>query len=149
MNLDERTLVVVADGRRAEIFEEARRGGPLEPWPDALSAMTVPGTGHGPGPGRVYDRAGHAFHGVTSESPHDAAERHFVTALAKHFDTLHRERPFDGLVIIAPPKALGVLRKALSPAMKHRLRASEAKEITGATASVVRTTLHDLRLARS
>ena len=49
MILDGRTLVLVADGGRARLFEEARRGGPLHEHPDWLADL-APHRRPSPGP---------------------------------------------------------------------------------------------------
>lgn len=145
MVADGRTLVVVADGGRARIFEESRWGGPLSEWCDALAGLTPPAPGRGPAPGSVHDSHGHASHGIRAESPHDKGERAFLICLADRLEALARERPFANLVLIAAPRALGVLREALPPSMKHRLRASEASDRLDADAPHIREALRALR----
>ena len=136
MVADGRTLVVVADGGRARIFEESRWGGPLSEWCDALAGLTPPAPGRGPAPGGVHDSHGNA---------HDKGERAFLIRLADRLEALARERPFANLVLIAAPRALGVLREALPPSMKHRLRASEASDRLDADAPHIRKALRALR----
>lgn len=145
MVADGRTLLVVADGGRARIFEEAHWGGPLSEWCDALTGLSPPAPGRGPASGIVYDSHGHARHRIAVESPHDKGEREFLMRLADRLDTLAGERPFESLVLIAAPRALGVLRKALPPGMKHRLKASEASDRLDADASDIREALRALR----
>jgi protein required for attachment to host cells len=61
---------------------------------------------------------------------HDIAEERFAGELA---DALYRgahANLFDRLVIIAPPRILGNLRKALHPEVARRLTAEVPKELT-------------------
>jgi protein required for attachment to host cells len=61
---------------------------------------------------------------------HDIAEERFAGELA---DTLYRHtqaNPFEKLVIIAPPKILGNLRKAFHAEVAERVAAEIPKELT-------------------
>jgi len=60
--MEERTVLVVADGGGVRIFLEGHRGGPLS---EKTAELGVPHP-HAPAsgsPGRVFDRFGHASHG--------------------------------------------------------------------------------------
>jgi len=53
---------------------------------------------------------------------HDIAERTFLEGLASRLDTAVNGGETKGFYLVAPPRALGMLRKALSPAVNKRLR---------------------------
>lgn len=142
---DGRTLVVVADGRKARVFEEARRGGALHEKAEWLAELPEYSVGEGSSPGRVYDRFGHASHGVTSQSPHDKAEHEFLVGLVGQLERIVREHDFDALVLIAAPKALGVLREALPKGLERKLKETDAHDRLAATAEQLHETLRNLR----
>ncbi|WP_374571531.1 host attachment protein [Phenylobacterium sp.] len=146
MTPDGRTLVVVADGRNARVFEEARRDGPLHERDEWLKDLPGYKVGAGTAPGRVYDRMGHASHGVTSETPHDKGEHAFLVGLVGELERIVRDHAFDDLVLIAPPRALGVLREALPKGLERKLKETEPHDRVGATAEELHHALHALRV---
>lgn len=142
---DGRTLLVVADGRKARVFEEARRGGALHERAEWLSELPPFSVGEAGSPGRVYDRFGHAGHGVTSQSPHDKAEHEFLAGLVEQLDWIMREQEFDDLVLIAAPKALGVLREVLPKGLVHKLKGSDAHDRLAASIEDLHAALRAIR----
>lgn len=146
MDLHGECLILVADGRRARLFEERWRGGPLIEITDRLGDLTMHApraSGHA---GRVHDRHGAASHTTHEAAPHDRDELRFATAAAGRLDEMLRTRPFDELVLMASPRALGRLRSTLSDALQARLRGTEPRERVGQTVEEIRAALHDLRL---
>ena len=145
---DKRTLVVLADGRRVRLFEEARRGGPLKEHNGWLKTMPP---FHQPGGGQrvtVHARVGSASH-ASHEPPRDKGERRFLSDLADHLEQVMRDHNFDDLIIVAPPRALGVLRKALSAGLQRRLVATDPHDRLDATLSEVHDHLRATRLRES
>lgn len=121
---DGRTLVVLADGRRVRLFEEARLAGPLHEqvaWLKGVAPFEQPA---GTQRVTVHARAGGSTH-ASHEPPRDKGERQFLTDLAEHLEQVVRDHKFDHLAIIAPPRALGVLRKALPSALAKRVTVSD------------------------
>lgn len=145
MNVDGRTLVVVADGRKARVFEEARLGGPLHERAEWLAELPEFEQGGGTSPGRVFDRMGHASHGVTSESPNDKGEREFLVGLVGQLDRIVQKHGFDDLALIAPPRALGVLREALPKGLERKLKTSDPHDRVAARAEEIAEALHAAR----
>ncbi len=145
---DRRTLVVLADGRRVRLLEEARRGGPLHEragWLKGMAPFQHPGSTQRV---TVHARVGAATH-ASHEPPRDKGERQFLTDLAGHLEDVVRERGFDELVIMAPPRALGVLRKALPAALQKRVAASDPHDRLDATVDEVHDHLRATRLRTS
>lgn len=145
MELHGSTLVVVADGARARIFREARRDGPLAERADWIAGLDRGGPRPAAHVGRVHDRMGHGSHTVEGLAPHDRDERDFLGRLAARIGDLAREEPFDELVVIAAPRALGVLRDALPPAAARRLVGSEAADRCAEPADAIREAVRALR----
>lgn len=144
MITDGRTLVVAADGGRARLFEEPRRGGPLTEHPDWLAGLT-PRVFSNPGSGAVHDRMGHATHGVATVTAADKSARDFLAQLAARLDELVAEHRFDHLIVFAPPRALGLLREALPKALRRRLALDQAHDRVDAEAEALREAVRALR----
>ena len=137
--------VVVADGKSAQVLEERRRHGPLsrlEDWtfeaPEADRHRTKPG-------GTVFERAGGGRHGVQEGSPTEEAEVRFLKNLAEKLDVAAETGRFDRLVLIAPPKALGRLRRALGHAAQA-VEAVDPHKQTREPLDALRLRLRELRL---
>ncbi len=60
--------------------------------------------------------------------PKDEAEHRFAKELMRMLERGLAENAFHHLVLVAPPKLLGILREGLSRALAARLRASEHKD---------------------
>ncbi|MET3665776.1 host attachment protein [Caulobacter sp. 1776] len=148
MTPDTRTLVIVADGERARVFEEARRGGRLTERADWLTEIEAAAKSRPP-VGAVHDRMGHALHGLATESRADKAARDFVARLGERLEALVRGERFDALVIFAPPRALGLLRAGLSPALRAKLRHDAPADRLNDTPDTLRDHLRDLRFSEA
>ncbi|WP_296816663.1 host attachment protein [Brevundimonas sp.] len=149
MELHGSTLVVVADGARARLFEERVRGGPLTEISDRLgdlSASGPRGSGHS---GRVFDRFGSGSHTTGGDSPKVRDEAAFVSRLAGRLDAVVAHGRFEEAVLIAAPRALGGLRAALSGALAKRVQGSEAADRCSETADEIRAALRHIRLGRA
>lgn len=123
----QRCLLVVADGRRARFFEEPGRGAALaerHDWGEGLE----PQDATAPGRPRVFQRFGHGSHVGEADSPRERSEARFLKDLAVRIGDLVARERFDTVALIAPPRALGVLRAALPPAVASRLGPDEAAE---------------------
>jgi protein required for attachment to host cells len=59
---------------------------------------------------------------------HDAAEADFLRGLALKLDGLVLAQGVANLFIVAPPKALGILRQHLTPAVRQVLSAEIPKD---------------------
>jgi protein required for attachment to host cells len=60
---------------------------------------------------------------------HDLAENRFMQALAGHLDAAVNSGEARSLVVVAPPRALGVLRKAYSHSLRGAVRAEIDKDL--------------------
>lgn len=145
---DRRTLVVLADGRRVRLFEESRRGGPLKErgeWLKTLPPFRQPGTTQRV---TVHAAAGSARH-AAHEPPRDKGERAFLSELCEHLEAVVREHRFEELVVVAPPRALGIIRKALPAGLQRRLAATDPHDRLDATLDEVHAHLRETRLRAS
>jgi protein required for attachment to host cells len=125
------TWVVVADGSRSKVFQAAGKG-KIE----MKSETAVP---HPPSrdidadrPGRTFDSAGVGRHAKEPPTdPHDKAETDFLHALAQQLSAAREKKAFDRLIVIAPPRALGVLRAAYSKKLASAVSKELAHDLTG------------------
>jgi len=70
-------------------------------------------------PGRVHQSSGAARSAVEQTDWHMEAERQFLQALERELAAAVASAPAMRLIIIAPPRALGMLRHLYSPAVRH------------------------------
>ena len=80
-------------------------------------------------PGRSFSSVGHGRSSVTQTDWHDQAEQQFLTGLAHRLDAAVAAGKAKSLIVIAPPRALGMLRPAYSHALKGVLRAELDKDL--------------------
>ena len=137
MNPDAITLVVVADGRRARLLEQPRIDGPLHDRPEWLADVK-----------EHHDHAAPS-HITHSGDARDRAEKAFVTGLAKRLEGLAGKHHFDQIVLIAPPRALGHLREALSPNLAKKVVGSDPHERVDATIITLEAAVHAARYAHA
>ncbi|HEY9235836.1 MULTISPECIES: baeRF12 domain-containing protein [Phenylobacterium] len=143
------TWIVAADGAQARIFAEARRAGPVKEL-DQLRMTADPHDrrAHGGQQATVHDRVGAGRHSSDDHSPADDAEERFLRSVASFLGDQGGRGAFDSLVLMAPPKALGILRDALPTAVARRVEATDAHERLGLSADEIQACLRAAR-ARS
>ena len=125
--------VVVCDGAEALIFENAGD-------PDLLNLVTRETTvAENPStteqgterPGRVHQRFGPKRSAVEQTDWHDEAERAFLKELAARLDRAVADAETKAIVLVAAPRALGMLRAELSPRVDKAVKHEIAKDYTG------------------
>ncbi len=79
-------------------------------------------------PGRSMSSMGHGRSAVEQTDLHDQAERKFLEQLAAHLDTAIAAGKTKSLIVVAPPRALGMIRPAYSHAVRAALRAEVDKD---------------------
>jgi protein required for attachment to host cells len=113
--------VVVCDGRKALILENSGDEKFLNLRKKDVHEHEDPPT-HAMGtdrPGHVHSSAGTARAAVQQTDWHDNAERAFLIELAGRLARSTQDNPRRHLFIVEAPRALGMLREALSPAVQH------------------------------
>ena len=80
-------------------------------------------------PGRAFSPAGHGRSSVEQTDFHDLAERDFLVHLAKHLDAAVTSGKAKSLIMVAPPRALGMIRPAYPHALKGAVRAEIDKDL--------------------
>lgn len=134
------TWVLIADGARARIVANEGPGRGISSVPGyEFEATTKPSREiDADKPGRTFDSAGQGRH--AKEPPTDAhryEEHKFVRMLAEKLREAFVQRAFDRLVIIAPPVALGDLRKLLDKEVAKAVHAEIPKDLTKASDSQI------------
>lgn len=131
-------LVLVCDGSRAKLL--VNNGRPEAPSLEVIEAWEAPDNppSHEQGsgaPGRVFQSADGRRSAVEIADPHDAAERRFVEGAAKRLWLAMQERTSAPAVIVAPPRALSVLREAMNDVFARRVVGQVDKDLTRHTLS--------------
>jgi protein required for attachment to host cells len=80
-------------------------------------------------PGRSHSSLGHGRSAVEQTDWHNQAEQTFLTHLAQHLDAALSAGKTKSLIIVAPPRALGMIRPAYSHALKGAVRAEVDKDL--------------------
>jgi protein required for attachment to host cells len=131
--------IVVCDGRKALILENV---GDLkfpnlrlkesydEPSPPTHALGASP-------PGRTHQSMGHRRGAVAQTDWHDEAEHAFLRRLATRLDHAVAGHEVQKLTIVAAPRALGMIRKAYSPALENAVCQEISKDLVKATVSEI------------
>jgi protein required for attachment to host cells len=125
MTEDVKTWIVVADGAHARVFEEKHPLAALQELSEEEMAQRGSDRPQTPQGGTVHERAGSGRHSGHDDSPKEEAEHRFLKRLADHLDHAAHAKAFDKLVLVAPPKALGLLRGELSAAVTKLVEVSD------------------------
>jgi protein required for attachment to host cells len=122
--------VVVCDGAKALVLENAGDGKFPNLKTVEVFEQTNPAT-HEQGtdkPGRTYSSVSNGRAAVGQTDWHDRAEETFLARLAEHLDAAVGAGKTKSLIVVAPPRALGMLRPAYSHALKSAVRAELDKD---------------------
>jgi protein required for attachment to host cells len=79
-------------------------------------------------PGRATNSVGRARSAVEQTDWHDQAEQAFLTDLVKRLEGALSGGQMKSLIMVAPPRALGMIRPAYSAALKKAVRAEIDKD---------------------
>ena len=81
-------------------------------------------------PGRTFDSHGRGRHAMEPPTdPRENEKQHFIRDLAALLDKEAKRGRYDRLVLVAPPKALGYLRRALSDQVRDRITGEIRKDL--------------------
>jgi protein required for attachment to host cells len=79
-------------------------------------------------PGRTNNSVGKSKSAVEQTDWHDQSERQFLAQLVRHLDGVLGAGKTKSLILVAPPRALGMIRPAYSQTLKGALRAEVDKD---------------------
>jgi len=123
--------VVVCDGRKALILENiGDQKFPNLRTIEMREQKDPPTREQGTsGPGSTHPSVGTARSSVEQTDWHDEAERTFLHALVSHLDTAIRAGQTKHLFVMAPPRALGMLRQAYTTHIRNALKEEVDKDL--------------------
>jgi protein required for attachment to host cells len=137
---------LLADGRRARVLVEERRGAALQDdWTMEVSDDDL----YDPRDRRARNsnRVGLGKHTVGNDrNLHEAEEENFLKRLAERLGEAEKSRKFEHLLIAAPPRALGTLRELLPASVRSRIRADTPKNLLDEDPPKLRERLTELLL---
>lgn len=128
------TWIVLADAKHARIYEQIARAAKLVAIPDQeLVAEDDHAFARELGtdrPGRAFDPGSGTPHAMEPHSdPHERSKAAFARRVAVRLDEAVRTKRCNHLVLIAPPKMLGILRAELGAASRACVIASAGKDL--------------------
>ena len=135
--------VVVADGAKARFYTANHKMSAFEPVGPSI-AISTDAKLHArelksdrPGRSISSSRTG-LRHAIEPQHDYHKMEKHrFTQAIAEHLESALNRQAFDGLVIVAPRRSLGELRTLLNDAVKARVQAEVAKDLTRESAEML------------
>ena len=125
------TWIVIADGARARVMQNEGPGKGLVALPEMIFEGEHASSSEvmSDRPGRAFDSVGHARHAMEpTTDPHDHLKSAFLKDISNRLE--QRRDSFDRLILVAPPSALGLLRKSLSPRVAGKLKSELGKDLT-------------------
>ena len=142
------TWVLLADGQNAAVYANDGPGKGLERVPEFTERRAGPDSHD-----MMSDRAGHRFGGGTGKAgsgatlprndPHEFEEQRFTVDVAEKVNRAAAEKRFDRLIVAAPPRTLGHLRRALSRPAQERVMAELDKDLLKGSPSDIARHLED------
>lgn len=125
------TWIVIADGARARVLQNDGPGKGVLALTDLVfegdhSTSSEIATDR---PGRAFDSVGNARHAMDPTSdPHEQLKVQFVKHVARVLE--HRADAYHRLILVAPPQALGLLRKSLPASVTRKITGELGKDLT-------------------
>lgn len=133
MKIDHDALVMVVDGGKMLLFRnhgdasyphlEVEEALELNNPPDNEQASDAPG--------RAYSSVGTARSAVEQTDFHELEEMRFAADAMDRLNNRALANDFESLIIVAPPRTLGTLRKHYHKELKTRLSGEVAKDLSG------------------
>jgi protein required for attachment to host cells len=137
MLIPQDTLVLVGDGRRALFLRN--KGGAGHPdlfTEESLERKNPPSREQGTDkPGRYAGPDGKSRSATEETDWHQQAEDRFAAEIAELLYKKAHGHEFEKLIVVAPPRTLGVMRSAFRKEVAAKVSAEVAKDLTS----------HDLR----
>jgi protein required for attachment to host cells len=131
LSIHEGEWVVVCDGAKALILENAGDAKfPNLKTRDVFEHKALATHDLGTDkPGRSHSSVGHGRSAVAQTDWHDQAEQEFLADLVKKLDGAVEQHKVKTLIIVAPPRALGMIRPLYSVALRAAVRAELDKDL--------------------
>ena len=130
LKIDHGDWVVICDGTKAMVLANAGSGKTPNLRTTEVYTQSDPAT-HQQGtdaPGRAMNSVGNARSAVDQTDWHDQTEREFLRRLANRLDVAVAAGLTKSLIVVAPPRTLGVMRQAYSDHLRNAIRAELDKD---------------------
>lgn len=139
VSIKNKEWVVVCDGAKALVLENEGDATMPNLKTREVYEQETPATQElgSDAPGRASGVDGKNRSAVGQTDWHERNEQTFLEKLAKRLDTKVTSGDIKSIVLIAPPRALGVLRAAYSPSLRNVVRVEIDKDL-------VRVPVHEL-----
>ncbi|HXF54063.1 MAG TPA: host attachment protein [Hyphomicrobiaceae bacterium] len=128
-----RTWVLIADGRRAQVYCTYGRASQLDAVPGMELETVLPPSREimADRPGRTFESQGATRHAMERPTdPHRDAKRRFARRIAAAIEEQLNAGNFDKLVVVAPAVTMGDLREELSDQVKARIAGELVADLT-------------------
>jgi len=131
VSIENRDWVVVCDGRKAILFEnEGDAEYPTFAVREVMEHAVLSNRDlDSDKPGRVWESATTARSAIEPVDHHELEEKTFLGDVAHRLDELLTAGQLQHVVMVAPPRALGILRKIYSPALRDVMRAEVDQDL--------------------
>ena len=142
-HLNHNARVLVTDGGRATVFRNAGQGSKpdLQPF-KAYHQDNPPNREQATDkPSRVMESVGFSRSSAEQPDYHQMTEDRFIRGIAADMEKDLVAGQFTEIIVVAPPVALGVWRKAASPALAKATLAEINKDLTKHTADSITGTI--------
>jgi protein required for attachment to host cells len=134
MQVPHNTFVVVADGRKMLFFrnEGDSEFPQLQVERKQVQENPADRDQKTDGPGRTFDASGGAGRSAYEEVDfHQLEEDRFAAETADMLKRRALRNEYDSLIVVAPPRTLGELRKHYHKEVEKRIAGEVAKDLTG------------------
>ena len=132
VTIPNRALIVVGDGEKALFLRNEGEPEQLQLEVENIFGHDNPAT-HEQGtdkPGRAFASVGTARSAMEQTDWHQLGEERFAAGIAETLYQLAHANQFEALVVVAPPKVLGDLRKAFHKEVVDRITGEVPKDLT-------------------
>lgn len=132
LRIHNKAWVLVGDGRKALFLRNEGDAELLDLRRAAVRLDANPPTREqgSDAPGRAMQSVGSVRSAVETTDWHDLEEHRFAESVADEINEAVRSGACKEIVLVAPPKILGDLRRALSPDAQKRVKGEVAKDLT-------------------
>jgi protein required for attachment to host cells len=130
VKIEEGEWVVVCDGSKALFLENVGDAKfPNLKTREVLEQKVPPTSALGSdAPGRSHSSVGHGRSSVEQTDYHTLQEEEFLRGIAAKLDAALQSGQVKSVILVAPPRAIGVLRQAYTHALKQAVRAEIQKD---------------------
>ena len=130
MKIDKNAWVVVCDGSKALFLENAGDSKFPNLQTRDVFEQKVPLTSElgTDAPGRAYASVGGGRSSVEQTDFHDQQETEFLRSITAKLDAALNAGQVKSIIVVAPPRALGVMRQAYTNGLKQAVRGEIQKD---------------------